>query len=140
MHAEAEEYISGLSERAQQLALAVHQVFLSLGCTSYVKTIYVGYDIDGQMVSALYGHASSLEVALALPDDTSGPLLEDASHLTWRTLPVAAVIKSTDEIDSFSEHAQRAVERIKAQVHDVERDNDFFIRARRERTQRRSHR
>jgi len=134
---EAEGYISNLPERVQPIAKSVHQVFETLGCKSYVKTIYIGYDINGQLVAAMYGHASSVEVALALPEDASGPLLVDASHLTWRTLPVAAIVRKLNEIESFSKHAQEAVERVSSQVHDVERDNDFFVRARRERRQRR---
>jgi hypothetical protein len=100
---------------------------------SYVKTIYIGYDIGGEMVAALYAHADHVEVALALPEDAEGELLVDASHLTWRTLPVAAILKSEADVEQFSKLVSEAVERVADQTHDVKRDNDFFIRSRRER-------
>jgi len=85
------------------------------------------------MVAALYGHADHVEVALALPEDADGDLLVDASHLTWRTLPVAAILNSETDVEQFSKLVSEAVARVSAQTHDVRRDNDFFIRSRRER-------
>jgi hypothetical protein len=115
------------------LATSAHEIFVEHGCTSYVKTIYVGYDIGGEMVAALYAHADHVEVALALPEDADGDLLVDASHLTWRTLPVAAILNSDADVEQFSRLVSEAVARVSAQTHDVKRDNDFFIRSRRER-------
>ncbi|MCX6539976.1 MAG: hypothetical protein NTX77_00005, partial [Actinobacteria bacterium] len=37
-----------------------------------------------------------------LPEDAEGDLLVDASHLTWRTLPVAAIVRSSGSIDDFT--------------------------------------
>ena len=85
------------------------------------------------MVAALYGYENFIEVALALPEDAEDPLLEDASHLTWRTLPVAAVLRKETDIKRLSALAKTAVDRVKNATHDVERGNDFFVEARRER-------
>ena len=132
-HQEAERYLSDLGNGVQALATEAHNRLASLGCDSYVKTIYIGYDINGEMTAALYAHADHLEVALALPEDAEGSLLVDASHLTWRTLPVAAIVRSREELDEFESLVQTAIERVRNQAHDVNRDNDFFIRSRRER-------
>ncbi len=114
----------------RDLAALAHSVFVDLGCASYVKTIYVGYDINGGMVAAMYGHADHLEIALALPEDEPSRLLVDASHLTWRTLPVAALVNRKNQLIELSRLAKVACERVQSSSHDVMRDNDFFIKAR----------
>lgn len=121
------------------LAQAAHALIVSEGCSSYVKTIYVGYEIDGEMVAALYGRADHLEIALALPEDVDGALLVDASHLTWRTLPVAAIVRNQDELEAFGALASEACRRVRERSHSVHRDNDFFI-ARRKRVAQEDHR
>lgn len=131
-HREAETYLSELGATRSLAALA-HEVMVAEGCSSYVKTIYVGYDIDGEMVAALYGHADHIEVALALPEDADGHLLVDASHLTWRTLPVAALLRSDTDVDEFRSLAAEACRRVREQAHTVHRDNEFFIAQRRRR-------
>lgn len=136
VHSEAEKYLAELPLDMRQIARKVHDVMIGLGCTSYVKTIYIGYDLEGEMVAASYGHADHVEVALALAEDEEGSLLVDASHLTWKTLPVAAILRSTDEVEDFRPLAGRACSRVREQTHDVNRDNDFFIRSRAERRRR----
>jgi hypothetical protein len=101
-----------------------------------VKTIYIGYDIDGEMVAALYGHIDHVEVALALPEDAEGDLLIDAKHLTWRTLPVAAIVRNKTDIVAFMQLALTAVEGVRTSSHTVNRDNEFFIKSRQERRDR----
>jgi len=130
---EAQTYLTDLGKRVRPLATDLHDLLISLGCVSYVKTIYIGYDIDGEMVAALYGHSDHVEIALALPEDAEGDLLIDASHLTWRTLPVAAIVRSSEELSSFTNLASNAVERVRNASHSVHRDNDYFIKSRRER-------
>ena len=44
---DAQTYLSGMSKKMKPLAEALHASLISLGCVSYVKTIYIGYDIDG---------------------------------------------------------------------------------------------
>ena len=130
---DAQAYLAEMGKRVRPLATELHEALLSLGCVSYVKTIYIGYDIDGEMVAALYGHSDHVEIALALPEDAEGELLIDASHLTWRTIPVAAIVRTKDELDQFISLAGAAVERVRTASHTVLRDNDFFARSRRER-------
>jgi hypothetical protein len=130
---DSQSYLVGIGKKMRPLAETLHASLLSLGCIPYVKTIYIGYDIDGEMVAALYGHAEFIEIALALPEDADGGLLVDARHLTWRTLPVAAIITSLDQVKNFEVLAKAAVERITSATHNVNRDNEFFAKTRRER-------
>ena len=130
---DAQTYLTEMSKRIRPLATELHVALLGLGCVSYVKTIYIGYDIDGEMVAALYGHSNHVEIALALPEDAEGDLLIDASHLTWRTLPVAAIVSSVAELPLFTKLASDAVDRVRNASHSVHRDNDFFMKSRRER-------
>jgi len=130
---EANDYLKRLSKNVASLADAAHVAFLKEGCTSYVKTIYIGYDLDGEMVGALYGHGDHIEVALALPEDAEGSMLIDASHLTWRSLPVAAVARRSEHIGQLKELIAQACKRVRTRQHDVMRDPQFFVRAKRQR-------
>jgi hypothetical protein len=134
---EAQQYIAELNKTSAALCTQVHELFLAAGCSSYVKTIYIGYDIDGEMVAALYGHADHVEVALALAEDHPSSQLIDASHLTWKTLPVAAIGHDAAEVGKMAGLVVEACDRVRAGLHTVNRDNDFFIRSRRERKGRR---
>jgi hypothetical protein len=136
LHSEAEKYLAELSPAVRQVARGVHDVMIGLGCASYVKTIYIGYDLEGEMVAASYGHADHVEVALALAEDEEGALLVDARHLTWRTLPVAAMLRSQNDIGTFAQLAERACARVREKSHDVNRDTDYFLRTRAERKRR----
>jgi len=73
-----------------------------------------------------------VEVALALPGDADGDPRVDAIHLTWRTLPIAVIVRSDHDLPGFSAPISEAVVLISEQEHDVKRDNDLFIRSRRE--------
>ena len=132
----AEAYIADLNPTTRSIASAVHETLLRLGCTSYVKTIYVGYDVDGEMTAALYAHADHVEIALALPEDTSNTILIDASHLTWRTLPVAAIVRTKDQVSDFETLAAIAIQRVRSKEHNISRDNEYFKRARLQRRSR----
>jgi hypothetical protein len=127
---EAEGYLQDLNPKIRVIASVIDKIFDGLGCESYVKTIYIGYELDGEMVAALYGHSDHVEVALALSDEADGPLLVDASHLTWRTLPVAAIVRSRSELSTFEPLARSAMERVRTHAHDVNRDSEFFMDAR----------
>ena len=132
--ASVETFMAGLASPARKLAEKAHAAFLAEGCSAYVKTIYIGYDFDGEMVAAMYPHAKSLEIALALDEQHDDETLVDAAHLTWRTLPVAAVISSMSmAAKQLTPLIHEACERVRSGKHDVHRDNDFFIKSRRER-------
>ena len=132
-HAEAKSYLGGLNTAVGKIATRCHEVFVELGCMSYVKTIYIGYDIGGVMVAALYGHAEYVEIALALPEQTDSRILVDASHLTWRTLPVAAVLARQEEVTELKRLAATACKGIVSGSHTVNRDNEFFVAAKKNR-------
>lgn len=127
-HSEAEFYLKTLGSAVRPTARAAHASLVKTGCSSYVKTIYIGYAIGGEMVAALYAHPDRVEVALALAEDADNRLLEDASHLTWRTLPVAAVLRSRSDIEEFGLLVGEAVARVENRQHDVKRTNEFFAR------------
>jgi len=130
---EAQKYISELNKKSAALCAQVHEMFIAAGCSSYVKTIYIGYDIDGEMVAALYSHSDHIEVALALAEDHPSGQLIDASHLTWKTLPVAAIGHNAAEVKKMQPLIAEACVRVRAGKHDVNRDNEFFMKSRRER-------
>jgi hypothetical protein len=97
------------------------------GCVSYVKTIYIGFERDGQIVAALYPHATSVELAMALPEDSPHPQLIDATHLTWRTMPVALVVTSETEIPIAKDLLDEAVDGVVSGTHDVELSIETFM-------------
>ena len=130
---DARGYFVDLNKKVAAIGQRVDEIFEAEGCASYVKTIYVGYDIGGEMVAALYGRADHIELALALGEDHPASELIDASHLTWRTLPVAAIVKSESDVRRVQILIQEACARIRGGAHGVNRDNDFFIKSRRER-------
>jgi hypothetical protein len=132
-HSDAEDYLKSLSKKVGVLAVEAHRHLIDQGCKSYVKTIYIGYDFNGEMVAALYGHVDYVEVAIALPESYESSILIDASHLTWRTLPVAAVLKKKTDVASFALLVKAACEGVISGSHSVMRDNDFFRKSRRER-------
>lgn len=98
-----------------------------------VKTIYISYMVGDQMVAAAYPRSKEIEIALALSEDHPSTLLRDATHLTWRTLPVSIVATSATEARAALPLVREAVERVSSGVHDVHRDNEHFIASRRER-------
>ena len=125
--------MSQLNKRSASLCKQVHDMLVANGCSSYVKTIYIGYDIDGEMVAALYGHSDHVEIALALAEDHPASQLIDASHLTWKTLPVAAVGYNETEVLNMRSLIVEACERVREGLHHVNRENAFFIKAKRDR-------
>jgi hypothetical protein len=133
MDVEARKYLESLNRKVAALASSIHEILLDEGCSSYVKTIYIGYDVGGEMVAALYGHADHVEVALAVSDLNTSPLLVDASHLTWRTLPLSAIVRSTNDLSTLKVLIKDACSRVREGQHDVKRDNEYFMRSRRER-------
>lgn len=79
------------------------------------------------MCKLLLCHRDHVEVALALPEGAEGDLLVEASLLTRRTLPVAALVRSIKEVEAFIKLACVAVERARSASRTVNRDNDFFL-------------
>lgn len=105
---------------------------IELGCAVHVKTIYIGFSYGPNMVAAAYPHPGEFEIALALPEKSDDPLLRDATHLTWRTLPVSLIVRSTEDADRLAEFIREAARRVEAGVHEVNRPiEDFATRSRR---------
>ena len=110
-------------------AFAAFYAFLvdECGCEAYVKTIYVGFTLGGEMVCAVYPHPNRLEVALALPEDVEGPEFKDATHLTWPTMPVAVEIHNAADTEMVLGHLSTAVGRVATGLHDVRRPPEHFM-------------
>jgi hypothetical protein len=106
---------------------------VTLGYASYVETIHVGYEIAGEMAAVAYARADYGEVALGLSEEVESDLLVDATDLTWRTLPVTAFVRRTDDLPVFEMLAADACDRIRSRAHDVHRDNEFFVKSAKER-------
>lgn len=99
----------------------------SRGCVAYVKTMYVGFDLGGQMVASVHpSKGLLLEVALALPEDHPSSLLFDASHLKWRTLPVGVEVRTKADWKTVKPLLVEACDRIEAGEHDVQLENSRF--------------
>lgn len=99
------------------------------GCSSYVKTIYIGYQLGDEMVAALYPYLDHLELALALDETRTSEVLVDATHLTWRTMPVAAIVQSGADVEQCIPLIDEAVSRVLQGVHGVFRDSAYFQNA-----------
>lgn len=127
---DVESYLADLSKPVRAIMEAIINKMDAEGCTTYVKTIYIGFDMTGEMVAAAYGRATQVEIALALPDDHRDNRLQDASHLTWRTLPWCIELASETEVAASELLLREACERVRQGAHDVHRDNDFFTSAR----------
>lgn len=93
----------------------------------YVKTIYIGYEFQGEMFAALYRNTSAIEVALPLAEDEFGPLIMDASHLTWRTLPLMIHVTSPSQLPQAFSIIDRSFDRLNTGLHKVNRTNEYFI-------------
>lgn len=123
---EARAYLGTSNKKVQNLASELHKTFIKLGCVSYVKTIYIGYDIEGQMVAALYCHEDRVEIALALEENHVSPILIDATHLTWRSMPVAAVVRNDKDLSAAALLVVEASSRVKAGKNTLNRSSEFF--------------
>jgi hypothetical protein len=130
---EARQYLSGINKKYRNLAKSLHQCFIDQGCVSYVKTIYVGYEIAGKMVAALYRHEDRVEVALALDENHNSQILIDATHLTWRTMPVAAVVRNEDDMRKALSLVVEASNRVRTGKNTLSRSNAFFAEAKKKR-------
>jgi hypothetical protein len=128
--ADVEQYMAQTNAKIRKVLAALHNTFETENCTAYVKTIYIGYDIDGVMTAAAYAHSDHVEVALAVAEDHPDDRLKDASHLTWRTLPLAIELRTVTDVTKATPLIHEACERIRNQNHHVHRDNDYFMRKR----------
>ena len=131
INTEVQGYLDDTNAKVRKVLIALHDAMTELGCSSYVKTIYIGYEINGEMTAAAYAHADHVEVALAVADDHPDPRFEDATHLTWRTLPLCLKISTITDVKKVVPLLKDACERVASQQHDVHRDNDYFVERKR---------
>lgn len=125
---EAKRLGSGLSKQASAAYTDLYRVLVEeIGCDAYVKTIYVGFVIGGEMVAAIYPRSDHLEVALALPEDIDGREFKDATHLTWPTMPVSVEVRTKPDLAGAVAHVHNAAGRVRVGEHDVRRPNEHFM-------------
>jgi hypothetical protein len=134
---EALVYINKLSEPGRGICLWLDTILESQGCVSYVKTIYIGYEIDGEMVAAVYGHGNKVEIAMALPENHASSLLQDATHLKWRTLPLSVVVDLSIDQNAIEGLVNESCNRVATKTHRVDRDSDYFMKIKQAKIQRR---
>jgi len=134
---EVELFLSQQSKKNRSILNELISVFQAEECTAYVKTIYLGIDFGGEMVAAAYPSAENVEIALALEEDNPHPALLDATHLTWRTLPLSIKLESKADVQKYKELLAEAAERVRQSRHEVFRDNDYFTSAKRRRKEER---
>ena len=135
---EIEHFLIGVNPGIRKLLKHLKDIFEKQTCSSYVKTIYMGFDIDKEMVAAVYPHSNYIDIALALEEDHPDSALKDASHLTWRTLPVSLEVSTLNEIDQNIGLLHEACKRVQDGMANKPRDNEFFRKARRERREKKS--
>ena len=95
------------------------------GVLVYVKTIYIGVEFNGAMFAALYPGATKFELALAIPEETPGSDLIDASHLTWPSLPLA-LASSYGQLERAVTLTALAYGRVSSGEHDLRRPAESF--------------
>ena len=99
-------------------------------CFPDVKTINLTFTRGEDLVASAHIGSNYLELALALPEDHPSPLLEDASHLTWRTLPVMVDITKKTNPKQVLHLTKEAAERIVNGEHDINRSIEYFAKKR----------
>lgn len=125
---EADRLAGDSTAKIRAVTETLYDALVALGCTPYVKTIYIGFEYQGELVAALYPHPNRVEVALALPEDHPHPLLIDATHLTWRSMPVAAVVRTQAEARQALSLLGDAFDGVASGRHDVDLPNERFTR------------
>ena len=119
--------LSGLPGPVEKLAVALcESLVASLGAVLYVKTIYVGVEIAGEMVAAMYPQADRVNIALALAEDHPSVLLEDATHLTWRSMPVLVSVGLDSDYEAVVALVMESAGRVANGEHSVLRSPEFF--------------
>lgn len=104
--------VSGISQPLFGPLEFLYGWFEDAGCRAYVKTIYVGFDLNGYLVAAIYVRGGEyLEVALALPADDRFPDLYPADHLKWASLPVAFQVRPEDDLSRLVPVLERTLDR-----------------------------
>ena len=124
-------FIANAPNRVRALLRSIDLAFTAYGCTSYAKTIYLGFELNQEMIAAAYPLTESVDLALALPEDHPSPLLKDATHLTWKTMPVLLRLDPNDELGAVEPLLREAFDGVAQGRHAVNRPNEHFAARRR---------
>lgn len=108
----AKDLIDGSSRAVQPILRHLDRRLRGLNTTPYVKTIYIGYAVKRNLVAAVYPHTDHVEIALALDEDHPSPLLKDATHLTFRSLPVLVEIRNKSQLEQLDQLVDEAAARV----------------------------
>lgn len=123
----AEKLVNHLPEGVKAQLADIYELMVEEhGCRPDVKTIYISFTFEQAMVAAAHIGAEDVELALALPEDHPSDLVEDALHLTWRTLPVLVRVGRGSTGRDVLDLAGEAVERVKSGRHTINRPPEFF--------------
>lgn len=124
---EARTLFSGQYAHLLPVFSRLYALFEEEDCAAYVKTHYVGFSLPEGSVAAAHPHeGSEIELALALPENHTSKLLHDASHLKWRSLPLAVTIRDDATFESAVPLIYEAISRMRHGSHDVQLDNARF--------------
>lgn len=128
----AEKLVNHLPKHVKALLTDVYKLIVDKhGCHPDVKTIYISFTFEQAMVASAHIGTEDIELALALPEDHPSNLMEDALHLTWRTLPVLLRVNRHSTGKDVLELVEEAVERVKSGRHAVNRPPEFFANRKR---------
>ncbi len=130
----AEQLLDGQPESVKDLMGNAYAAMVEgSGCQPDVKTIYISFTKNSQLVASAHPGSDGIELALALPEDHPSGLLEDASHLTWRTLPLLVRVTASSGREEVLDLVYEAIKRVESGEHDVDRPPEYFQASRRER-------
>lgn len=122
----AEHLTKKLPTSLQSLLHKIYRLLVGNGCEPDVKTLYISFTKDASLVASAHIGGKQIELALALSEDHPSGLLEDASHLTWRTLPVCICLDANSSHKDALNLVREALDRVMSGEHDIDRPSDFF--------------
>ena len=128
----AEKLVNHLPNEVKALLADIYELIVEdHGCHPDVKTIYISFTFEQVMVASAHIGTEDIELALALPENHPSNMLEDALHLTWRTLPVLLRVNQDSDDKDVLDLIEEAVERVKSGKHTVNRPPEFFAKRKR---------
>jgi len=82
-------------------------------CVSEVRSSYISFSIDGEMVAVAQRGDEGIDIAMALPFDGSDARVFDALDLKWRTLPTGIVIVGQRDVGIAKKYLKTACSRVR---------------------------
>ena len=115
-----------LPPHVQEVIQEVYTLLVGVGCDPDVKTRYISFTRNSCLVGSAHVSGKQIELALALPEDHPSDLIEDASHLTWRTLPVCLRLTASTDRQEVLDLVREALARVVRGEHTINRPAEFF--------------